>query len=99
MKLPLTTLLALTLVTPAFAALPPHYQRQAEFAAVLAVAVDALGIANPIEAIEMVAPDRFEVRAGKCTLGVDIVDKPAPQEPGWVGPRQFEAVAGEPACQ
>ncbi len=90
---------ALLMATPALAALPPHFQRQAELQAVVAVAADALGIANPIEAIELVAPDTFSVRGGTCTLTVNIVDKAVKQEPGWVGPRQFEAVAGEKVCQ
>ena len=98
MRKTLTILLALAMAAPVQAALPPHYQRQAEFDAVVAVATEALGIDKPIDAVTMTAPDAFEVRSGSCTLAVTLEDKPAVGE-GFVGARQFEAVAGEVVCQ
>ncbi|WP_056312703.1 hypothetical protein [Devosia sp. Root685] len=92
----LTLLFGTTL--PAFAALPPQYQRSAEFAAVLNVATEVLGIGNLIDAIETSEPDIYSVRSGACTLIVRIVDTPKKQEPGWAGPRQFEAVADPLTC-
>jgi len=98
---PIPSFLALALAiaaTPAEAALPPHYQRQAEFEAVLRAAVETFGIAAPIDAVRMLEPDRFEVRAGDCVLVVQIVDEPGGHGEGWVGPRRFAAVPGVPAC-
>ena len=92
----LTLISAMTL--PALAALPPHYQRRAEFAAVLTVATETLGIGRVIEAIEISAPDVFSVRAGACTLTVRIVDSPNKHGPGWAGPREFTAVADPMDC-
>ncbi len=93
-----TIILALAMIAPAQAALPPHYQRQAEFEAALALAVETFGISAPVDAIELVAPDQFSVRSGDCTLTVSIVDKPQDGDVGFAGPRQFEAVAGKTIC-
>jgi hypothetical protein len=83
---------------PALAALPPQYQRRAELTAVLDVATDTLGIGNIIDAIERTEPDVYSVRAGTCTLTVRIVDTPKKREPGWVGPREFQAVPDPLNC-
>ncbi|KKB78947.1 hypothetical protein VW35_09205 [Devosia soli] len=92
----LTLLTAAT--TPAIAALPPHYQRQAEFAAVLEAATVAMGIGRLIDAVEMTGPDAFMVKSGGCSVIVRIVDAPKKKEPGWVGPREFEARADAVVC-
>lgn len=92
----LTLLVAAT--TPTLAALPPQYQRQAEFTAVLDAATEALGVSRLIQAIEMTEPDVFVVRSGECSVTVRIVDAPSKKEPGWVGPRAFEAKADAVAC-
>ncbi len=84
---------------PALAALPPHYQRQAEFAAALEAAVDVLGIANPVDAITLTDADRFEIKAGNCALVVKIVDEEEKRAEGMVGPRLFRAEAEEPVCE
>ncbi len=100
MKSIASALFILTLASaPAVAALPPHYQRQAEFMAVLNVAVETLGIANPVEAITLTEPDLFEVKAGRCTLVVNIVDEEEKRAEGMVGPRLFRAEAEEPVCE
>lgn len=83
---------------PAVAALPPHYQRQAELTAVLDVATEVLGIGNLIHAVELSEPDVYSVHSGTCTLTVRILDTPKTQEPGWAGPREFEAVADPFTC-
>jgi hypothetical protein len=84
---------------PALAALPPHYQRQAELMAVVGEATEALGVQRPIEAIEMVRPDFWVVRSGACTLELAIVDVPLEgKEPGFVGPRNFAVEAGPVDC-
>lgn len=82
---------------PAAAALPPQYQRAAEFKA---VAGDS-GIANafggaPIERIEFVRTDLYRVSAGACRLDVAIVDLPTP--PGVSGGRRFAVKAGRRVC-
>lgn len=92
----LTLVFATTL--PAFAALPPQYQRSAELIAVLNVATEVLGIGNLIDAVELSEPDVYSVRSGTCTLIVRIVDTPKKREPGWAGPREFEAVPDPLAC-
>lgn len=92
----LTLVLATTI--PAFAALPPQYQRRAELTAVLNIATEVLGIGRLIDGIEMSEPDIYSVRSGTCSLIVRIVDSPKKREPGWVGPREFEAVPDPLAC-
>lgn len=83
---------------PSLAALPPHFQRQAEIEAVLAVAVEIFGIGQPVEAISLVDTDRYEVRSGACTLRVRIIDTPDAMGAGRVGPRQFTALPEAPRC-
>jgi hypothetical protein len=83
---------------PTFAALPPHYQRQAELTAVLNVATEVLGIGNLVDAIELTEPDVYSVRSGTCALVVRIVDTGKTREPGWAGPREFEAVPDPLTC-
>lgn len=84
---------------PALAALPPHYQRQAELMAIVGEATEAFGIQHPIEAIDMQRPDFWVVRSGECTLELQIVDVPLEgKEPGFVGPRNFAVEAGPVAC-
>ena len=92
----LTLITAMTL--PALAALPPHYQRRAEFSAVLHVATEIFGIGKLIDAIEMSEPDVYSVRSGACTLLVRIVNTPKKHETGWAGPRDFQAVPDPLAC-
>ena len=91
------TLLA-GMATPTIAALPPQYQRQAEFAAVLDAATEALGIGHLIDAVEMTGPDCFIVRSGSCSVTVRIFDTPGDHAPGWVGPREFTAKAEPLRC-
>lgn len=100
MKSIASALFTLTLASaPALAALPPHYQRQAEFVAALNVAVETLGIANPVDAITLTEADRFEIRAGSCSLIVNIVSEEEKRPEGLVGPRMFRAEAEEPICE
>lgn len=98
--LKMTTCLTLLAIasTPTLAALPPQYQRQAEFTAVLEAATEALGVSRLIEAIEMTEPDVFVVRSDACSVTVRIVDAPSKKEPGRVGPREFEAKADGVVC-
>ncbi|UJW84455.1 hypothetical protein [Devosia sp. SL43] len=85
---------------PALAALPPQYQRQAELRAIVDTAevVDAFGF-DAIDTIEEIGTDLWHVRSGACVLEVRIEDLPNPHGEGWVGPREFEVVVGEKACQ
>jgi hypothetical protein len=84
---------------PALAALPPQYQRQRELEAVLNAAVEALGIGNPVDWIEMTAPDVWKVTGGSCHISITIVDAPTKHGAGWVGPREFAVKTGEVVCQ
>lgn len=94
--------MCLTLVSatslPALAALPPQYQRQAEFSAVLDAATEVFGMGLLIDGIELSEPDVYSVDSGACTLSVRIVDKSKKREPRWVGPREFEAVPDPLEC-
>jgi hypothetical protein len=83
---------------PALAALPPHFQRQAEIEAILAAVVETFGIANPIEGIVMTGDDAFEVTSATCSMAVTLVDEPASEGTMMVGPRQFSVEAGELVC-
>jgi len=82
----------------AWAALPPVYERAAEFRAI----ANHAGIANafegnPIEKIEFLSKDLYRVSAGDCHLDVAIVGKP--NLDGLVGPRQFEVKPGTVVCE
>jgi hypothetical protein len=90
----ITTLAA----SPALAALPPHFQRQAEFVAVIEAATQVLGVQHTIDAIQLSEPDLYGVTAGDCTLPVRIVDTASKGGAMMVGPRQFEAQPEEIIC-
>ena len=96
----LAGLLSLAASLPALAALPPQYQRQRELLAVInnMEVVDAFGF-DGIDAIELVEPDLYRVRGGKCVLDVTIEDLPNTHGEGWVGPRKFATVVGEKTCK
>ncbi|MCW5723159.1 MAG: hypothetical protein KIS86_18660 [Devosia sp.] len=83
---------------PSLAALPPHFQRQAEIDAVLQAAVEILGVEQPVDAIRFIETDRYEVLSGACTMVVRIIDTPGGKTEGWVGPRQFTALPEAPKC-
>ncbi len=95
---PLTILAtAAVLALPASAALPPPYQRLAEFRAVIShpEIASALG-ADLITRIEYVREDLYRVSGARCRLDLAIVTTPG--TPGLVGPRQFEVRATDRSC-
>ncbi len=98
---PLALLAALAVLTPvgARAALPPYWQSAKEIATIVndERVHDALKYEEPIISIGVTAPDAYELKTGRCTLTVKIVDKPA--KPGLMGPRQFDLDVGEATCQ
>lgn len=89
----------LALPSPALGALAPHYQRVAELHAVIEAALSALDDLMPIERVEFVSHDVYEVRAGDCALTVRIVEIDPKRQAVIMGPRRFEAVAEEPECE
>lgn len=91
--------LAVLLASPAFAALPPQYQRQAELRAIIdnSEIIDVFGF-DGISSIEHIEPDLYRVTGGACTLDVTIKDTPNTHDAGWVGPREFTTVPGKPVC-
>lgn len=93
----LTGLVALPLV--ASAALPPQYQRQRELVSIIqsGEVADALD-GRPIDAIETDGSDVYIVRAGECTLTVEIIGTNERMPEGWVGPRQYDLKVGEAEC-
>lgn len=93
----LAALVVAGLASPAAAALPPGAQRAAELRAVIDAALPVFDIV-PIDAVTYGEPDLYAVTSGDCTLEVRIVDIPTRQAPGFVGPRMFTAIAGEPVC-
>lgn len=91
--------LLVTTATTVAAALPPEHQRIAEFKAIVAAA-EANGIPaaiGPINAIEYVGPDAYEIRSDLCVVLALIVTTPA-KGPPIVGPRQFEVRLQPPVC-
>ena len=98
-RLIIAATLCVATALPALAALPPQYQRQRELEAVLNAAVEALDIGNPVDRIEMTAPDVWEVTGGNCHMSVSVVDAPTEHEAGWVGPREFAVETGEVVCK
>lgn len=88
---------ALSAGAAAWAALPPAYQRAAEFKAIAESATVAGAFDGaPIEKIEFLEEDLYRVTAGRCHLDVAIVSKPLDE--GLVGPRQFEIRPGHVVC-
>lgn len=96
----LAGLLSLVTSLPVLAALPPQYQRQRELLAIIndMSVVDAFGF-DGIDAIELVEPDLYRVRGGKCILDVSIENLPNTHGEGWAGPREFTTVVGEKTCK
>ena len=96
----LAILLAGAIALPAQAALPPQYQRQAELAAIISdpAVARAFGF-DGIRSIAFVEPDLYRLTGGNCTLAVRIEDAPSAHPDGWVGPREFKVVAGQPDCK
>ncbi len=96
----ITILLTGLAATPSFAALPPHYQRQAELEAIITHVVEEFGIDHPIESIVLKDTDFYDVISGTCRMEVVIVDVPpaAGAEP-MVGPRQFAVESGPLVCE
>lgn len=93
----LTGLVALPLV--ASAALPPQYQRQRELVSIIQSAdVSEALDGRPIDAIETDGSDLYIVRAGECTLNVEIIGTNERMPDGWVGPRQYDLKVGEAKC-
>ncbi|MDB5507145.1 MAG: hypothetical protein JWR75_1783 [Devosia sp.] len=91
--------LILATVLPAFAALPPQYQRQKELLAIVeSEAVNEEFGMDGIESVEYLGEDRYRVTGGNCTLDVTIVDAPSTHPAGFTGPREFALELGETAC-
>lgn len=76
------------------AALPPGWQRVAEFNAVITVAAKAFG-QTPIEEVERLDERRYRVRAGGCLLEVRI----RPKARSSPGPQEVEATPGPISCR
>jgi hypothetical protein len=76
------------------AAVPPAWQRVGEFTAVITVAAKAFGEA-PIDEVERVDENRYQVRAGACSLEVRVRPK-ARSKPG---PQTVEATPGPISCR
>ena len=82
---------------PAFAALPPAYQRAAELAASIDAAIKVLdGV--PVVSVEYILEDVYRVYSDDCVVTVVINTIANEDDQSMVGPRQFEAVADEPVC-
>lgn len=82
---------------PAFAALPPAYQRAAELAAAIDAATKVLdGV--PVVGVEYILEDVYRAYSDDCVVTVVINTIANESEQPMVGPRHFEAVADEPVC-
>lgn len=86
---------------PAQAALPPQYQRQVELRAIIdnEAIVEAFGVNELINAIELISQDHYRVTSDSCTMDVTIIDAKTKHEAGFVGPRQFAVEPGPIACK
>lgn len=96
MRLSLAVVSFLALVGSAAAALPPQYQRQAEFAAIMddSAVREALG-GRMIDGLQFMETDRYEVTADGCVLDVRIVGLPSDNVPG---PRRFAVQLASDPC-
>jgi hypothetical protein len=82
------------LAAPAWAALPPQWQRARELHGVVDKAVELFGN-RPIEAIERLEGGAYRVRGGGCELVVTIVPKPQTMP----GPLAFSLAPGKLSCR
>ena len=90
--------LVLATTTAALAALPPYYQRAREIAAISESAeVQTALQASPIDSIVWTGPDRVQVKGGKCSVDVQIVDTGKRGDPP--GPRKFKLTVRRPVCR
>lgn len=86
----------LLLSSQAEAALAPNFQRARELTAV----IEAVALAmpdKPVNRVRYIESDKYEVRAGKCSVIATLQTKPL--HPGWVGPRQFDVKLAKPKCK
>jgi len=86
--------IVLLLAGEAQAALPPAWQRVAEFNAVITAAAKAFG-QTPIDAVERLDEHRYRVRAGGCSLDVRV----RPRARSSPGPQEVEATPGPISCR
>ncbi len=91
----------------AFAALPPYFERSRELTAILQDAQVRQRLSNqPIDGLELTAPDTYRVRAGHCEVTVTVLDDATPVQtdpsgaprPIIVGPRRFALRVGDAQC-
>jgi hypothetical protein len=100
MRIGMAALMLSLFTLPALAALPPHYQRQNELVAIIEHVVEEFGMSRPIESIQMLDQDLYEVTSGPCQMEVKIVDvAPAAGSEMMAGPRQFAVEAGPLTCK
>lgn len=93
-----TGLVAASLLTAASAAMPLQYQRAKEFGAAIDAGARVLTVLDLIDRVEYSGEDKITVRAGRCVVLVDIVDRPMASGPGAVGARSFEARVNSRSC-
>ena len=95
---PLPLLLTVALLAlPASAALPPTYQRLAEFRAVINhPALGTMLEGDLVTRIEYLRNDLYRVSGARCQVDIAIIGTPSP--PGLVGPRQFELRTLDHSC-
>lgn len=86
----------LLLTTAAQAALPPYWQRVREIQAILDDGDVGRALREaPIDRIERIAEDRYQVQAGPCTLEIRVIGE-SRSDPG---PRKFHLEAGAATCR
>lgn len=84
-------------ITPAFAAIAPHYQRLRELRALVDNnrIISAFG-ARSIDRIEYISLDLYRLSGGGCHLDAKIVDQPLPD--GMAGGQRFTIEVGLLNC-
>lgn len=82
---------------PAFAALPPAYQRAAELDAAIDAAIKVLDGA-PVVSVEYILEEVYRAYSDDCVVTVVINTIANEDDQSMVRPRQFEVVADVPVC-
>ena len=82
---------------PAAAMIPPHIQARNELRQVIDMrALDGFG---PIDRIELIAPNIWRVRSGRCFIDVRMVERSGPYPGRGLSPPQMQPRPGRQICQ
>jgi hypothetical protein len=93
----LGSVVVLAAAVPAQAMIPPHIQARNELRQVIDHPVlDRFG---PIDRIELIAPNIWRVRSGRCFIDVRMVERAGPYPGRGLSPPQMQPRPGRQICQ